>query len=88
MKYEQIDSQLFVRNRARFCKELKPKSIALFNSNDLMPTNADGTMEFRQNNDLFHLSGVDQEESILVVFPDAFNAKHKEILFLKKPMHI
>ena len=84
MKYEQIDSQLFVRNRARFCKELKPKSIALFNSNDLMPTNADGTMEFRQNNDLFHLSGVDQEESILLLFPDAFNAKHKEILFLKE----
>ena len=49
-----------------------------------MPTNADGTMEFRQNNDLFHLSGVDQEESILVLFPDAFNAKHKEILFLKE----
>ena len=84
MKYEKIDSQLFVRNRERFCKELKSKSIAIFNSNDIMPTNADGTMEFRQNNDIFHLSGVDQEESILVIFPDSFHAKHKEILFLKE----
>lgn len=84
MKYEKIDSQLFVRNRVRFCKELKAKSLAIFNSNDIMPTNADGTMEFRQNNDLFHLSGVDQEESILVIFPDSFHKKHKEILFLKE----
>ena len=84
MKYEKIDSQLFVRNRVRFCKELKAKSLAIFNSNDIMPTNADGTMEFRQNNDIFHLSGVDQEESILVIFPDSFHAKHKEILFLKE----
>lgn len=84
MKYEKIDSQLFVRNRVRFCKELKAKSLAIFNSNDIMPTNADGTMEFRQNNDLFHLSGVDQEESILVIFPDSFHEKHKEILFLKE----
>jgi Xaa-Pro aminopeptidase len=84
MKYEKIDSQLFVRNRQRFSAELKAKSIAIFNSNDIMPTNADGTMDFRQNNDIFHLSGVDQEESILIVFPDSFHAKHKEILFLKE----
>jgi len=84
MKYEKIDSQLFIRNRKRFCIELKSKSLAIFNSNDIMPTNADGTMEFRQNNDIFHLSGVDQEESILLVFPDSFHAKHKEILFLKE----
>jgi Xaa-Pro aminopeptidase len=84
MKYEKIDRQLFVRNRVRFCAELKAKSIAIFNSNDIMPTNADGTMDFRQNNDIFHLSGVDQEESILVIFPDSFHAKHKEILFLKE----
>jgi len=84
MKYEKIDSQLFIRNRKRFCIELKSKSLAIFNSNDIMPTNADGTMEFRQNNDIFHLSGVDQEESILLIFPDSFHAKHKEILFLKE----
>ena len=84
MKYEQIDHQLFIRNRVRFCKNLTASSLAIFNSNDVMPTNADGTMEFRQNNDLFHLSGVDQEESILILFPDSFHAKHKEILFLKE----
>ena len=88
MKYEKIDSQLFVRNRQRFSAELKAKSIAIFNSNDIMPTNADGTMDFRQNNDIFHLSGVDQEESILIVFPDSFHAKHKEILFLNTILKI
>ena len=84
MKYEAIDSNLFIKNRGRFCKELKPSALALFNSNDLMPTNADGTMPFRQNNDLFHLTGVDQEESILLIFPDATQEKYREILFLKE----
>jgi len=84
MKYEQIDKTLFIRNRKRFCKELKSNSLAIFNSNDIMPTNADGTMEFRQNNDLFHLSGIDQEESILLICPDALDEKHREILFLKE----
>ncbi len=84
MKYVPIDSQLFIDNRARFTKQLKPKSLAIFNSNDIMPTNADGHMGFKQNSDLFHLSGVDQEESILVLFPDAFSNTHKEILFLRE----
>ena len=59
MKYQAIDCELFVKNRQRFSKALKSNSLAIFNSNDIMPTNADGTMPFRQNNDLFHLSGVD-----------------------------
>ena len=84
MKYEAIDSKLFVKNRQRFSKALKPNSLAIFNSNDIMPTNADGTMPFRQNNDLFYLSGVDQEESIVLIFPDAKAEKHREILFLKE----
>ena len=84
MKYDLIDKQLFVYNRNRFAKELKPGSLAIFNSNDIMPTNADGSMPFRQNNDLFHLSGVDQEESILIIFPDSFHKKHREVLFLKE----
>ncbi len=84
MKYESIDCNLFIKNRDRFCKELKPNSLALFNSNDIMPTNADGTMLFRQNNDLFHLSGIDQEESILLIFPNAKEHENKEILFLKE----
>jgi Xaa-Pro aminopeptidase len=84
MKYLPIDSNLFIENRKRFVKELKPNSIAVFNSNDFMPTNADGQMAFRQNNDLFWLSGIDQEESILVLFPDAKDGIHKEVLFLKE----
>ena len=69
MKYLPIDSQLFVKNRLLLKKKLLENSTAIFNSNDVMPTNADGTMPFRQNSDLFWLSGVDQEESILVVSP-------------------
>lgn len=84
MKYAPIDSKLFIDNRQRFCKALKAKSVAVFQSNDIMPTNADGHMGFRQNADLFHLSGVDQEESILVIFPDAFNPANREILFVKE----
>jgi Xaa-Pro aminopeptidase len=84
MKYNPIPSVLFVKNRQKLSKRLKANSIAIFNSNDIMPTNADGTMPFRQNNDLFYLSGVDQEESILMLFPDAPNEKFKEVLFLKK----
>ncbi len=84
MKYLSIDSKLFVKNRRKFSQAMKPKSLAIFNSNDIMPTNADGTMPFRQNNDLFYLSGVDQEESIVLLFPDAPSEKHREILFLKE----
>ena len=84
MKYTAIDKSLYIFNRKNFAKKLKPKSVAIFNSNDLMPTNADGTMQFRQNNDLLYLSGVDQAESILVIFPDAANPKHREILFVKE----
>lgn len=84
MKYLPIDKSLFIHNRRSFTQMLKPKSMAIFNSNDIMPTNADGTMPFRQNNDLFYLSGIDQEESILLLFPDSPNDKHREILFLKE----
>ncbi len=84
MKYLPIDKNLFIKNREKLAKRMKPNSIAIFNSNDIMPTNADGTMPFRQNNDLFYLSGVDQEESVLIIFPDAPNKKFKEVLFLKE----
>ncbi len=84
MKYLTINNSLFIENRKRFKKKLKPGSLAIFNSNDIMPTNADGSMAFVQNADLFYLSGIDQEESILVVFPDAKNEEHREMLFLKE----
>ena len=81
MKYLPINNQLFTENRKKFSAQLNPNTIAIFNSNDVMPTNADGTMPFRQNNDLFWLSGIDQEESVLVIFPEN---DEKEILFLKE----
>ncbi|MGY2131546.1 aminopeptidase P N-terminal domain-containing protein [Hymenobacter sp. HD11105] len=84
MRYGPIDPQLFIQNRRNFVQHLLPASMAIFHANDIMPTNADGTMAFRQNSDLFYLSGVDQEESILLLFPDATLPQHREILFLKE----
>ncbi len=79
-----ISQELFIQNRHNFNKQLKPSSIAIFHSNDIMPTNADGTMAFRQNNDLFYLSGIDQEESVLLLFPDARDQRMREVLFLRE----
>lgn len=84
MKYLPIDKELFIQNRTNLVKLLKPGSMAVLNSNDIMPTNADGTMPFRQNNDLLYLSGIDQEESVLVLFPDFGDKTYQEILFLKE----
>lgn len=84
MKYTKIDNQLFIKNRKNFAKEMKPNSLAVFNSNDIYPISADSTMPFQQHRDIFYLSGVDQEESILVLFPDCPKEKHREILFLRE----
>jgi Xaa-Pro aminopeptidase len=84
MKYHQIDRDLFVKNRAKFTAQMKPNSVAVFNSNDIYPVSADSTLPFAQHRDIFYLSGVDQEESILLLFPDAPYEHLKEILFLKE----
>ncbi|MGB3606083.1 aminopeptidase P family protein [Psychroserpens sp.] len=84
MKYHQIDKQLFIKNRKNFMEKMKPNSIAVFNSNDTYPISADSTMPFQQHRDIFYLSGVDQEESVLLLFPDSPKEKHREILFLKE----
>lgn len=84
MKYLPIDFSLFVQNRQRFAAKLKPNSIAVLNANDIMPTSADGTRSFIQNTDFFYLSGINQEESILLIFPDAHEKKHKEVLFIRE----
>jgi len=84
MRYQPIEASFYTRNRAKFVKKLAPNSIAVFNSNDILPTNADGTMRFRQNNDLFYLTGIDQEESILVICPDFPKAEMREVLFIRK----
>ena len=84
MKYHTIDKALYIKNRKNFMAHMTPKSVAVFNSNDIYPISADSTMPFQQHRDIFYLSGVDQEESILVLFPDAPDKKNREILFLKE----
>ena len=84
MKYNLINNKLFIKNRKNFTVKMKPNSLAVFNSNDIYPISADSTMPFEQHRDFFYLSGVDQEESILVLFPDCPKESHKEILFLKE----
>ena len=84
MKYHAIDSGLFVKNRIKFAAQMQPSALAVFNSNDVFSTGADSTLPFHQHRNIFYLSGVDQEESILILFPDAKNSMHKEILFLKE----
>ena len=84
MRYAPIDPQLFVENRARLKQLLPPRSLALLNANDIIPTNADGTLGFIQNSDLFYLTGVEQEETILMLYPEAQDEKLREILFLRE----
>ncbi|MCH9822589.1 aminopeptidase P N-terminal domain-containing protein [Salibacteraceae bacterium] len=84
MKYLPIDRALYVGNRKKFIAQMEPNSIAVFNSNDIYPISADSTMPFKQHRDILYLSGVDQEESILVLFPDAHEGHYKEVLFLKE----
>ena len=84
MRYTALDKSLYQTNRDNFKKQMPSNAIAVFNSNDIMPTNADGTMSFRQNNDLLYLTGIDQEESMLVIFPDHPDEKQREILFLRE----
>jgi Xaa-Pro aminopeptidase len=82
MKYHLIDSQLFIKNRKNFASQMRPNSLAVFNSNDIYPIGADSTMPFEQHRDIFYLSGVDQEESVLILFPDCPNPDFKEVLFV------
>jgi len=84
MKYQPINSELFIKNRKNFAANMKANSLAIFNSNDIYPISADSRMPFQQHRDIFYLSGVDQEESILMLFPDCPNENFREILFLKE----
>lgn len=84
MKYKTLPKSLYIKNRKKLIQKLLPKSLAVFHSNDILPTNADGTMRFRQNNDLLYLTGIDQEESILVLCPDFPDPTMREILFLRE----
>ena len=84
MKYKPLSQDFYINNRQKLKEKLLPKSIAVFHSNDIMPTNADGTMRFRQNNDIFYLTGIDQEESILILCPDFPDPDLREILFVRE----
>ena len=84
MKYEPINKELFVKNRAKFTAQMQPKSIAFFNSNDIYPISADSTLPFQQHRDLFYLSGVDQEESVLFLCPECPKEAYREILFVRE----
>ena len=84
MRYHKLNGELFTENRRKFTDLLKPKSLAIFTSNDAYPTSADGHLPFKQHSDILYLSGADQEESILVLFPDAHKKELREVLFLKE----
>jgi Xaa-Pro aminopeptidase len=85
MKAVPLPAALFTLNRERLVQKLLPRSVAVLNANDIMPTNADGTMGHLQNADLFYLTGVHQEETMLLLAPDAFDPSHREILFVRQP---
>ena len=85
MRHKPIKNKLFIENRKRLASLLTDKSLAVVNANDILPTNADGTLVMHPNADLFFLSGIEQEESILLIFPEAAEKKNREILFLREP---
>lgn len=85
MRHAKIRNTLFIRNRQRLQAKLKPNSVAIVNANDLPPANADAVKRMHPNSDLFYLSGIEQEESILVIAPNATKEAHREILFLREP---
>jgi len=84
MRYKQIPNTLFVENRNNFVSKMKSNTIAILTSNDVKHTNADDVMGFAQNNDLFYVSGIDQEETILLIYPDAYKPENRTILFVKE----
>jgi Xaa-Pro aminopeptidase len=84
MKYSPLSAEQYTNNRKRFASQMVKGGVAIFCSSDIYPTSADGHRSFWQASDIFYLTGVDQEETILVVFPDSFHAHHREILFVKE----
>lgn len=85
MKYLPLDNRLFIHNRERFVAQMRTKSIAIFNSNDEVPSNGDAIYKFKQNSDLIWLSGIDQEDSMVILYPDNPDPKYREVLVLVRP---
>ncbi len=84
MRYQKLSSQQFIENRIKLKEQLLPSSVAIFNSNDILPTNADGVMPFKQNANVFYLSNIDQEETILLIAPDFPDEEYREVLFIRE----
>src|ERR1700712_1199139 len=84
MKYPSIENNLFTNNRKNFVSRTKPNSIAIFHANDEFPRSGDQSFLFKQNPDFFYLTGIDQEQCILVLFPDCPNKGYREVLFLRQ----
>ena len=84
MRYTPAEKELFVQNRKNFRALMRNSSMAIFHANDEMPRSADGFFAFRQNPDLYYLSGIDQEKTILLMYPDSPNPAYQEVLFLRK----
>src|ERR1700704_3226042 len=85
MKYLPLNPEIFIKNRQRFTANMDKNSIAIFNSNDELPTNGDQLFKFKQNSDLFWLTGIEQEDSMLILFPDNPDLKYREVLVLLRP---
>src|SRR5574343_110352 len=85
MKNLPLNPKIFIQNRQRFIKKMKPNSIAIFNSNDEVPSNGDALYRFQQNSDLFWLTGIEQEDTMLVLYPDNPDTKYREVLVLVRP---
>lgn len=85
MKYLPLNPELFIKNRERFISKMQKNSIAIFVSNDEVPSNGDAIYQFKQNSDVFWLSGVIQEDSMVVLFPDNPDPKYREVLVLVRP---
>ncbi len=84
MRYQPLSAATYREHRLRFRQAMEQGGLAIFHSNDIMPTSADGTMPFKQASDIFYLSGIDQEETVLLLFPDAADPKDREILFVRE----
>ena len=85
MKYLPLDPNIFIQNRNRFTDRMEKNAIAIFNSNDELPTNGDQLHPFKQNSDLFWLAGIEQEDTMLILFPDNPDPKFREVLVVVRP---
>jgi len=83
-RYKAINQKLFIENRERFRKQMKPKSIAIFNSNEVMPRNGDASYDYKQNSDMYWITGIDQEDCAVVLFPDCPVEAYREALFIRR----